>query len=113
MKKIIFWIFILAIILSIVFFAYQFYRYRQNNDITSLPQYYQTLAKTCQVINVTNAGTYDCCFNSVKAMAKAGLLISYKPYPGQPEPIQTCPDNFRENQLKCGGSFSWCEPIGN
>lgn len=112
MKRVIYWLFILAVIVLAIYGAYRFYQlHRSADDLSQLPQYYKTLVQACQISLSSNPASYQCCIESVRTMAQSGYLISYQPYPDQPEPYQVCPDRFRENKLDCSGSYKWCEAV--
>lgn len=106
--KIILIIVILAIISVGGFLIYS--SLQQKNEISKLPAYYQDLAKKCieEPVKIEYMGevsfSSDCCMASLRAMAaKNGQLIEGD--------VNSCPDGFQLDMLRCPGSYKWCEPI--
>ncbi|MDP3900040.1 MAG: hypothetical protein Q8Q23_03090 [bacterium] len=60
------------------------------------PPYYKSLLTNCQNQND------ECCIESVTVMQKSGYI---------PMPSSGCPAGLMQNQLRCLGSYQWCEPI--
>jgi len=99
MKKKIFKI-VLIIVVSIIILIAGFMGYlflRQNYEISKLPDYYQNLAKECK-----KKESVTCCLSSVAAMAKGSYKIKTE---------NDCLTGYRVSQLRCIGSYVWCEPI--
>lgn len=72
-------------------------------EIAKLPEQYQALGQQC-----LEAGSFNCCMASVRAMAQGGYQQA-----GEFKSIddEGCPSGFRRNILRCGDSFAWCEPV--